>query len=331
MATTRKNSVSRTTQGLLLSGCTSTDSNGATIVRGDGSQYPVRVLLIKAHINSLLSACRLYLPPLLPLRLAQILTMDTTEHLPPPPTAPSADTRLLAPTRLSALNLAHHLVLAPLTRLRAAHPSHVPSPFAATYYAQRAAVPGTLLITEATFISARAGGYNRVPGLWSDAQIAAWKAVVDAVHARGSFIFPQLWALGRAARPDALAAEGFERVSASDVPLASASPDAPRPLTIAEIKEYVADYANAARRAVHEAGFDGVEVHGANGYLIDQFLQDVTNIREDDYGGSVEKRCRFGLEVVKACCEAVGEERVGIRLSPWSEFQGKSNCSKQAA
>jgi len=149
--------------------------------------------------------------------------------------------------------------------------------------------------------------------------------VTNAVHAKGSFIYLQLWALGRAADPQALAKEdpSFSYVSASDVKLPDrADGPAPRPLTVQEIKEYVELYSIAASNAVHKAGFDGVEIHGANGYLPDQFLQDVTNKRTDEYGGSPENRTRFVLEVVDAVTKAVGEKKTGIRVSPWSTFQG---------
>lgn len=158
-----------------------------------------------------------------------------------------------------------------------------------------------------------------VPFLSSVAQITS------AVHAKGSFIFVQLWALGRAASPDILTEEGnYPYISASDIPLSSAKSTTapPRPLTVEEIDKYVKLYATAAKNAV-EAGFDGVEIHGANGYLIDQFLQDVSNKRTDDYGGSVENRSRFGLRVVDAIAKAIGAERTAIRLSPWGRYQGE--------
>ena len=194
----------------------------------------------------------------------------------------------------------------------------------AEYYAQRASVPGTLLITEATFIAPQAGGYANAPGIWSKAQIESWKAVTAAVHKKGSFIFLQLWALGRAAHLAELQKEPelgdqAKIVSASDIPFEGG--EKPTPLTEEEIHEYIGLYAQAAKNAV-EAGFDGVEVHGANGYLIDQFLQDVSNKRTDGWGGSIEKRARFGLEVTKAVVEAIGADRVGIRTSPYSPFQG---------
>lgn len=218
------------------------------------------------------------------------------------------------------MTLKNRLVMAPLTRFRA-DDDHVPLPFVETYYSQRASVPGTLLISEATFISRRAGGYPNVPGIWDPAQIEAWKRVTKAVHARGSYIYLQLWALGRCANPQCAESEGITIVSSSPNALDSEHA-VPHELTPEEIKGWVRDYATAARNAVHEAGFDGVEIHAANGYLVDQFLQDVSNSRTDEYGGSVENRSRFGLEVARAVVDAVGADRVGIRLSPWSSFQG---------
>ena len=150
--------------------------------------------------------------------------------------------------------------------------------------------------------------------------------VTDAVHAKGSFIFLQLWALGRVADPTVLKQEGgFDVVGPSPIPLTSNKDSVtPRELTVAEIKEYVQLYAKAARNAI-EAGFDGVEIHGANGYLLDQFLQSESNKRTDVYGGSIQNRIRFPLEVVDAVVKAVGAERTGVRISPWSKFQGKKH------
>ncbi|KII86958.1 hypothetical protein PLICRDRAFT_114056 [Plicaturopsis crispa FD-325 SS-3] len=230
--------------------------------------------------------------------------------------------KLFQPIQVGDITLGHRVVLAPLTRFRAndahVHAGDLPR----EYYEQRASTPGTLLISEATFIAPQAGGYPNVPGIWNDDQIAGWKKITDAVHAKGSYIYLQLWALGRAGVPDVLTKEGpYPHVSASDVPF-KGNANVPRPLTIPEIKEYVQLYATAASNAVHKAGFDGVEVHGANGYLIDQFFQDVTNHRTDEYGGSVENRARFGLEVLEAVVKAVGAKKTGIRLSPWNRFQG---------
>ncbi|KAG2743968.1 NADH:flavin oxidoreductase/NADH oxidase [Suillus brevipes Sb2] len=227
---------------------------------------------------------------------------------------------LFSPIRVGNINLQHRIVLAPLTRLRA-HADHVPSPQAPAYYSQRGSAPGTLLVTEATFISQKAGGYDNVPGIYTDVHVEGWKKVTEAVHEKGSFIFLQLWALGRAAQTEVLAKENNSPyVSASPIPLPG-KPDIPRALTTEEIKEYAATYVAAAQNAIR-AGFDGVEIHGANGYLIDQFLQDVTNQRTDEYGGSIENRARFALEVTDAVVEAVGAERTGFRISPWGVFSG---------
>ena len=214
--------------------------------------------------------------------------------------------------------LEHRVVMSPLTRFRA-DDSHVPLPFVTDYYAQRASVPGTLLITEATFISPQASGYANVPGLWSTSQIAAWRNVTTAVHEKGSYIFAQLWALGRTADPENIKSKGYELVGASAKPLEGGK--SPTPLTSEEIHSFVRDYAQAARNAI-EAGFDGVEIHAANGYLIDQFTQEVSNVRDDEWGGSIEARSLFGLTVAEAVVNAVGADKTGIRLSPWSTFQG---------
>lgn len=236
-----------------------------------------------------------------------------------PPKA--ADTKLFKPLKIGNCNLSNRLVMAPLTRFRA-DDNHVQLDFVPTYYGERASYPGTLLTTEATFISPRASGYKNVPGIWNDAQIAAWKKVTDEVHSKGSYIWLQLWALGRTANPDVLKEEGTgDLVSSSACAMADNAP-LPREMTEDEIQSFISDYATAAKNAVEKAGFDGVEIHGANGYLIDQFTQDVSNKRTDGWGGSVEKRSRFAHEVSKAVVEAVGAEKTGIRLSPWSPFQG---------
>jgi NADPH2 dehydrogenase len=237
--------------------------------------------------------------------------MPSTEHIP----------ALFQPIKVGPITLQHRVVLAPLTRFRG-YASHVPGPQAASYYAQRGSAPGTLLITEATFISHDAGGFEHVPGIYTDAQVEGWKQVTEAVHAQGSYIFLQLWALGRAADPAVLEKQDppSPYVSASAIGLSS-SEVSPRALTEPEIKDYIAEYAKAASNAIHGAGFDGVEIHGANGYLPDQFLQSVSNTRTDSWGGDEEGRTRFAREIVDAVADAVGEERVGIRISPWGTFQ----------
>lgn len=229
--------------------------------------------------------------------------------------------KLFKPLRLGRSELSNRVALAPLTRFRA-DDDHVPmQDLVPEYYAQRASVPGTLLITEATFIAPQAAGYPLAPGIWSQAQIDGWKQVTKAVHDKKSLIYMQLWALGRASHLDGLkkvAGSDAKIVSASDIPLEGG--EKPTPLTEDEIQWYIKQYAQAAKNAI-EAGFDGVEVHGANGYLVDQFIQDVSNQRTDRWGGSIENRARFALEIIKAVSEAVGSDRTAIRLSPFSTFQ----------
>ncbi|KAG2135251.1 NADH:flavin oxidoreductase/NADH oxidase [Suillus clintonianus] len=233
---------------------------------------------------------------------------------------------LFTPIQVGHMDLSHRIVLAPLTRFRG-YSSHVPGPHAATYYAQRGSVTGTLLVSEATFISQAAGGMDFVPGIYTQEQVEGWKKVTDAVHEKGSFIFCQLWALGRAAIPDVLSKENNSPfVSASPIPLSTDPVPVPHALTEPEIKTYIDAYVTATRNAV-AAGFDGVEIHGANGYLIDQFLQEASNTREDGWGGSIEKRARFAIEIADALVKEVGAERVGIRLSPWSPFQDMGSAN----
>ncbi|KAI0288227.1 FMN-linked oxidoreductase [Russula brevipes] len=238
-----------------------------------------------------------------------------------------ASSKLFQPIQFGKITLEHRVVMAPLTRNRGNN-RHIPTDHVVEHYAARASVPGSLIIGEASFIAHKASGTtSHVPGIWSDEQITAWKKVTDAVHAKGSFMYLQLWALGRVASPEQLEKEdpSFECISSGDVPLPALPTTAPiaqhdgrpRSATKAEIAEYVELYATAARNAVERAGFDGVELHGANGYFIDQFLKETANNRTDEYGGSPENRARFPLEVVDAVSAAVGEERVGLRLSPW--------------
>ncbi|KAL5356268.1 hypothetical protein BJX96DRAFT_171451 [Aspergillus floccosus] len=231
--------------------------------------------------------------------------------------------RLFETLKVGRMELSQRIAMAPMTRMRA-DTNHVPLTSVKEYYKQRASVPGSLLITEATVISPKFGGYANVPGIYNDTQIAAWKEVTQAVHESGSYIYMQLWALGRTANPSYQQQHGFDLLSASDVPMKSAFSDEthyPRPATEAEIQEAIADFATAAKNAIR-AGFDGVEIHGANGYLIDQFIQDVSNRRTDRWGGNIENRSRLAEEVVKAVVDAVGTDRTAIRLSPWNTYQG---------
>ena len=227
-------------------------------------------------------------------------------------------TNFSTPIQFGELKLKNRVVMAPLTRSRATT-DRVPTPMMAEYYAQRASAG--LIISEATVISEAANGYEKTPGLFTDAQVEGWKLVTDAVHAKDGLIVAQLWHVGRVSHPDLL--NGETPVSASDVKQAGyvslLRPKreyvVPRPLEIAEIQTIVEQYKQSAIRA-KAAGFDGVELHAANGYLIDQFLQSSTNQREDSYGGSVENRARFLLEVVDALIEVWGAGRVGVHLAP---------------
>ncbi|MCL6247233.1 alkene reductase [Acinetobacter sp. ANC 4945] len=225
---------------------------------------------------------------------------------------------LNTPLILGDLHLKNRVVMAPLTRSRATT-DRVPTPMMAEYYAQRASAG--LIISEATVISEAANGYLQTPGLFTDAQVQGWKLVTQAVHEQQGLIVAQLWHVGRVSHPDLL--DGDTPVSASAVQQAGyvslLRPKreyvVPRPLEIAEIKSIVEQYKQSAIKA-KEAGFDGVELHAANGYLIDQFLQSKTNLREDEYGGSVENRARLLLEVVDALIEVWGAGRVGVHLAP---------------
>ncbi|KAF7322069.1 FMN-linked oxidoreductase [Mycena kentingensis (nom. inval.)] len=230
---------------------------------------------------------------------------------------------LFQPIAVGPLKLQHRVVLAPLTRLRVDTKGIPILPIVKEYYSQRASVPGTLIISEATLIAAKASGFPHLPGIYSAEQIAAWKEVVNSVHAKGSHIFLQLLALGRSAKPAALKAidPSLELLGPSDIPIDPTATERPRPMTVAEIDEYVQLYAQAAKTAI-AAGFDGVEIHNANGCLLDQFLQDVSNNRTDEYGGSIENRSRLTLRVLRAIADVVSEDRVAIRFSPWSPFIG---------
>ena len=231
--------------------------------------------------------------------------------------------KLFSPLRIGGKTLNHRIAMAPMTRLRADQ-SHLPLPSVKEYYEQRASVPGSLIVTEATIISPRHGGYPNVPGIYSDSQVAAWKEVTDAVHMKGSAIFLQLWALGRAANPAFLSQGQHPLLSASDVPMKSTFSDEihqPRPMTESEIHDSIADFRAAAKNAI-KAGFDGVEIHGANGYLVDQFLQDVSNTRTDKWGGNITNRSRLAVEITRAVVAEIGSQRTAIRLSPWSRYQG---------
>ncbi|ESK84983.1 nadh:flavin oxidoreductase nadh oxidase [Moniliophthora roreri MCA 2997] len=231
---------------------------------------------------------------------------------------------LFQPVKVGNVDLKHRVVMAPCTRVRCTK-FHDLQPHMKEYYAQRASTPGTLIISEGTFPSAASGGNPNYPGIWGEEHIKAWKEITDVIHAKGSFIFMQLMARGRVAETAHLKAinPSFEVVSSSNIGLSNRPSTVPKPrsLTLDEINGYIELYATAAANAINKAGCDGVELHAANGYMIDQFTQDVCNIRTDEYGGSIENRCRFALEIVKKVGERVGLGRVGVRISPWSQFQ----------
>ncbi|KAF2848522.1 FMN-linked oxidoreductase, partial [Plenodomus tracheiphilus IPT5] len=230
-----------------------------------------------------------------------------------------SDSRLFKPLKVGNIELKHRVAMAPLTRFRASD-ENVILPMATEYYGQRASTPGTLIISEATIIAEEHGGYANVPGIYSQPQIEAWRKVTEEVHKRGSFIYMQLWALGRVADKQFADAKGITIKSSSSIPL-DADHVVPKEMSTEEIKRTVAAYAQGAKNAI-AAGFDGVEIHGANGYLVDQFLRDTVNQRTDEYGSSVKNRSRFAVEVTRAIVNAVGAERTAIRLSPFSEYQG---------
>jgi len=241
---------------------------------------------------------------------------------------------LFSPLEIGPYRLEHRVSMAPLTRMRAERPSLVPRPLNAEYYAQRA-TPGGLLIAEATPVMPSGHGNPGVPGVYTQAQVEGWRRVVDAVHAKGGLVFLQLWHVGRVSH-SSYQAGGVLPVAPSAVPLppalktmtADGKPSAyetPRALETSEIAGIVESFRQAAENAL-KAGFDGVEIHGANGYLIEQFLQSRSNLRTDRYGGSIANRARFLLEITDAVIGVWGANRVGIRLSPY----GIANDSGEA-
>lgn len=235
---------------------------------------------------------------------------------------------LFDPLRMGSLELPNRIVMAPLTRARADREA-VPNEMMATYYAQRAGAG--LIVSEATGVSREGLGWPNAPGLWSEAQVEGWKGITDAVHRSGGRIVAQLWHMGRLVHPSV---SGMEPVSSS----AETAPDyahtyegkkpyvEPRAATEHDIERIINDYAAAARNAIR-AGFDGVQVHGANGYLVDQFLRDGANFRTDVYGGSIENRTRFMGRVLEAVGASIGMKRVGIRFSPNIHSQGVEDAN----
>ena len=237
---------------------------------------------------------------------------------------------LFSPLRIGPYQLKHRLVMAPLTRMRAEKPSLAPRPLNVEYYAQRT-TPGGLIIAEASPIAATGFGSPGVPGIYTEQQIKGWREVVDAVHARGGVIFLQLWHVGRVSHssfqpggvlpvaPSAVAISADLKTGTAD---GKAVPyETPRALESAEIAGVIEAYRQGAENAL-KAGFDGVEIHGANGYLIEQFLQSHSNLRTDRYGGSIENRVRFLMEITQAVIGVWGADRVGVRLSPYGVANG---------
>jgi len=240
--------------------------------------------------------------------------------------------KLFQPLQVGKLTLPNRIFMAPLTRQRAGQPGDVPTELNARHYAQRASAG--LIISEASPVMPEGRGYAWTPGIFTDAQQAGWKQVVDAVHAAGGHIALQLWHVGRISHsllqpggqapvaPSAIRAEGAQSfVIQADGTPARVATETPRALEVSELPGIVAAYRAAARRAM-AAGFDMVEIHGANGYLLNQFLTTQSNRRTDAYGGSLENRARFPLEVVDGIVAEIGAERVGIRLSPYINFHG---------
>ncbi len=241
---------------------------------------------------------------------------------------------LFSPLTIGGMTIKNRILMPPMTRCRSAQPGDIPTELMATYYAQRASAG--LIITEATQISPQGKGYSLTPGIYSTAQVDGWKKVTSAVHGQGGKIFSQLWHVGRMSHPNFH--NGALPVAPSAVPFEGQvwvyndhkqvgekmDCPVPRELTREEIQQIIEDYRRAAANAI-TAGFDGVEIHGANGYLIDQFLRTTSNLRTDEYGGSQEKRLRFLQDVVIAVAEEIGASHVGIRLAPFITARGM-NC-----
>lgn len=239
-------------------------------------------------------------------------------------------TSLFDSLQLGDLTLNNRIIMAPLTRMRSLQPGNIPHALNAEYYAQRAS--SGLIISEATQISQQGQGYPGTPGIHTHEQVAGWKMVTDAVHAKGGKIFLQLWHVGRISHSSHQPNGGLPVAPSAITPTGKvftadwkqADYETPRELETSELAGIIADYKKAAENA-KEAGFDGVEVHGANGYLLDQFLQDGSNKRDDYYGGSIENRARLLLEVTDAVIGIWGKGRVGVRLSPYGTFNDMSD------
>jgi N-ethylmaleimide reductase len=251
----------------------------------------------------------------------------------------NSERALFAPLKLGAIQLKHRVVMAPLTRSRSVQPDSVPGALMREYYEQRAS-DGGLIITEATNISLTSRGWLGAPGLYSNEQVRGWKPIVAGVKAKGGHMFAQVWHTGRSSHTAMTG--GAVPASASvnpeywqnrnhlvSVPGGWVQPSPHRELSLAEIAMIVEDYRRAAERAM-EAGFEGVELHAANGYLVDQFLQNGSNHRTDEYGGSIENRARFLSEIVTALVSVSGAERVSVRLGPNGTWNGMSDSDPKA-
>jgi N-ethylmaleimide reductase len=242
--------------------------------------------------------------------------------------------KLYSSVQIGAVHLEHRIVQAPLTRLRSEQPGDVPGPMMVKYYGQRA-YKGALQIAEATTVSVQGRGYLGAPGIYNDDQVAGWREVTDIVHANGGVIFLQLWHVGRQSHVSMTG--GAAPLAPSAIPVEDLvfteqgwiKPSPSRALEIFEIKEIVEQFRQGAIRA-KQAGFDGVEIHAANGYLIDQFLQDGSNHRGDVYGGSIENRTRLLIEVTEAAASVWGGNRVGVRLGPSGTFGSMSDSDPDA-
>ncbi len=243
----------------------------------------------------------------------------------------AANVNLFSPVKLGPYTLPNRMVMAPMTRLRAI--GTIPQPLMATYYAQRASAG--LIVTECTMVSPLSYGYMNCPGIYSQEQVAGWQKITEAVHANGGRIFLQLWHCGRVSHPSLLGGElpvapsAIAAVGSLHTPEGKRTLETPRALETDEISEIVEQFRKGAENAL-AAGFDGIELHGAFGYLIDQFLQDGSNQRADEYGGSVENRSRFLLEVVEAVSSVWGSDRIGIKLSPSNTYYGMYDSDSKA-
>src|ERR1700730_3962911 len=262
------------------------------------------------------------------------LFATTGRCLPNPASKETTMSKLFSPAEIGPYKWSHRVVMAPLTRMRS-DPGDIPSELMVEYYSQRAS-KGGLIISEATPVSIRGYGYAGAPGIYSDRQIKGWRRVADAVHAKGGRIFLQLWHCARQSHtdlqpngespvaPSAIAAEGHAYSRQGEVPFSM-----PRALALEEIPGIIEEFRAGAERALR-AGFDGVEIHGANGYLPDQFLQDGTNKRTDEYGGPIENRARFLLEITQAAISVWGADRVGVRIAPSGTYGSMSDSSPAA-